>query len=300
MIRILSYKELKETEKEAVFQQTGQLSPHILKEIRFHQDVIPESALFAFASEKKTGLLAANAPKKAELLGLGVLMRNPADTYVSLEFDVDVRDSRGVDAAVGLMNHLMDCFDSLHEEEPEKYGTLRMWCKKSDTALLEFLNDCGFSEKNEMLKMRKAFEPEKTASEPFEMLDLLRESEMEEYLNANAEGFGIPDSPNEMRFRIFHCQARVFGVKSKDRMIACVTVWPEKDGWSATENVFCRTDFRRQGITSGLLLAVHQMLRKEGAVGACLNVYADDEPAIRMYEKIGYRETGRLVELHYQ
>ena len=299
-----------------------ELNPFLADEICFHQDVIPESVFVA--KDRKT------------LLGVGFLCRNPSDTHVSLEYDVNVSDARGIDAAAALLEALTDCFRALHEEDPERFGTLRLWCKAHETDLREFLEAFGFRAETGMIHMGCGLdskEPEasagsgksgegmletvfaefrKTGLLKTEKLDLLNPAVMAEYLDANAEGFGIPDSPNEMIFRIQHCGARVYGVTESialreeteaepagfsGKIIAAVTLWPLRDGGSASENIFCRAEYRRKGITSGLLESLLSLLKSEGAKAAELNVYEDDLPAISMYEKCGYREKYRLLEM---
>ncbi|OGO49590.1 MAG: hypothetical protein A2148_11365 [Chloroflexi bacterium RBG_16_68_14] len=50
--------------------------------------------------------------------------------------------------------------------------------------------------------------------------------------------------------------------------------------------------FQRQGIGSRLVVSVEAEARRRGVEGICLAVAVDNEGAIRLYERLGYRRTG--------
>lgn len=50
--------------------------------------------------------------------------------------------------------------------------------------------------------------------------------------------------------------------------------------------------FQRQGIGSRLIAGVEEEARRRGLEGVCLAVAIDNEDAIRLYERLGYRRTG--------
>ena len=265
------------------------LDEQMYREILYHGDVRTESVMLALSG--------------MAFCGAGYLLAAPGDR-LHLVFKTDIRTETGIDAAEALIDTLIGQFTKLRKKNPAL--KLCVWCKESEKAYREFLEYFGFRKEAGMLTMvqsLQALEQTETRrtvqASPFEirMLELTDPSEMREYMRVNAEGFGIPDSEKEMLFRVKHCGAELYGAGNGTELYAAVTTWPVTEARAATENVFCAAKHRRQGITSALLLYVHGVLLEKGYKEAVLNVYDDDIPAIRMYEKLGYRTEEKLAEL---
>ncbi|MBR6977164.1 MAG: GNAT family N-acetyltransferase, partial [Lachnospiraceae bacterium] len=125
-------------------------------------------------------------------------------------------------------------------------------------------------------------------------IDLLDPEAMKRYIDGSREAYGVPDSEDEMRFRILRQGARVFTIEEK----TFVTVWPLGQGAAATENVFTRTAFRRQGLSKRLLSGVAAILKDEGVRRLELNVYPKFAAhALRMYRGLGYKRLYTLLEI---
>jgi GNAT superfamily N-acetyltransferase len=69
--------------------------------------------------------------------------------------------------------------------------------------------------------------------------------------------------------------------------------------WAATklgvpeiQDVFVREDRRRQGLGAAVTLAAEQAVRTRGSTRISLGTSVDNEAARRLYEKLGYRDSG--------
>ena len=82
-----------------------------------------------------------------------------------------------------------------------------------------------------------------------------------------------------------------------ENVLASVTLYPDGEGASATEDIFCVPRWRRQGLTTALLKEAFRILRAEGFREAHLNVYEDNAPALALYRSLGYVPAGRIIEL---
>ena len=58
-------------------------------------------------------------------------------------------------------------------------------------------------------------------------------------------------------------------------------------------NVAVHPDYRRRGIAEKLIMALVQALKERKSHWLMLEVRASNEPAIKLYEKLGFSEVGR-------
>ncbi len=214
---------------------------------------------------------------------------------------------------------------------------LRLWCKASDTAYLDFLYDNGFTSlmTNSVMEFelsdyvasdadREKFgehdsidDASKSSAEPtligaegmtsgipegiiFRELFLKDPIEIEEYFKTNCSAFGVPDSEEELRFRLRNFDGHVYALTMDSEVIASVTTWDMGDGRAATENIFCLEEFRRQGLTSAMLCRVLDMLKKDGYKKAVLTCFGNNLPAMSLYRKLGYETSNVMLGMHYR
>lgn len=285
------------------------LSPAKAEVLHFHGDVIPKSAAAIVripdeASVKK-------APSGETFLGAGFLQAG--QTYrarkdypklpfyhVQMDFALDFSDPEAVPAAEMLIEELISRCAALREEEPEKTLALTYWVRSDARESRAFLESLGFTEAYRTYRMAREIGAEE-AETPFREdlavreIDLLDPETMKRYVEGTKEAYGVPDSEAEMRFRILRHGARVFTIEEK----SFVTVWDLGNGDAATENVFTRKAFRRQGLSKRLLNAVADRLREEGFERLFLNVYPKFAPhALKMYRSLGYKRLYTLIEMH--
>ncbi len=57
-------------------------------------------------------------------------------------------------------------------------------------------------------------------------------------------------------------------------------------------NIAVHPDHRRRGIAEALIAALEERLRERGSKALTLEVRASNEPAIKLYEKLGFQQVG--------
>lgn len=81
-----------------------------------------------------------------------------------------------------------------------------------------------------------------------------------------------------------------------DEIVAVATI-ATKYGWGYISNVVVSKQYRRQGIASQLLLQLAKWARAHDTKSVFMQVLADNKPALRLYEKLGYK---KLAKSHYR
>lgn len=61
------------------------------------------------------------------------------------------------------------------------------------------------------------------------------------------------------------------------------------DGWCCVSSVRTAPDFRRRGLAARVMIAIAGWARRNGAHSACLQVEADNAPAVALYAAAGLR-----------
>ncbi|MCR4740475.1 MAG: GNAT family N-acetyltransferase [Lachnospiraceae bacterium] len=271
--------------------------PAIASEIENNGDIIASTVILAVR-----GL----SSKKPVISGAGYLIRGlgsyESSAYEGKRFLHASFTGFGKDE-VFASDMLLDRLISIYREKYTDH-TLRLWCRARNAVYLDFLIAKGFCVENTMLVMECDLtdHPELRERPDFSATEFTTDLPMDEYLLSNGEAFGIPDSRNDMLYRLKYLDARVFAVCTNGSITAAVTTWPlSEDRFSslhATENIFCMPSKRRQGITSSLLYHVLYTLRSRGVTRVSLNVYGNNRAAIDLYLRSGYEVTDTLLELH--
>ncbi|MBR3437203.1 MAG: GNAT family N-acetyltransferase [Lachnospiraceae bacterium] len=291
------------------------LSPEKAEVLRFHGDVIPGSAVMVLRSPD--GTPEEDLLRGGSFLGAGFLeaMQNyrvrkeePGHAFynVQMDFALDFRDSEAVTAMEMLLQALTERCAELKANEPEHPIALTYWVRLDARETRAFFERFGFREAYRCYRMARALSEENedteaegtltaAGDERITEMDLRDPAAMKRYIEGTREAYGVPDSEDEMRFRILRQGARVFTIEEK----SFVTVWDLGHGDAATENVFTRKEFRREGLSKKLLEGVAEILRKEGQSRLLLNVYPKfAAPALRMYRSLGYKRLYTLLEMH--
>jgi len=263
------------------------LDDGMVNEILHLQDVLPDSAWVV--KEKRT------------ILSFGYLTKNPNDRFVTLCFAINLKHALCIEGAALLIETLQGYFLNFKKKMKEKL-VLRLWVRESNTLYQQFLEELSFQKKNEMWMMERPLQKEdgNFQDDFVQYLDLTKEDAMAHYLASNKEGFLVADSPYAMLYRMAHIQAEVYGIVSDTgEYISCVTTWPEGEK-AATEDVFCKTAYRKQGYTTRVLKQVYAILWKRGVKAATLNCYCKNKEALKLYTHLGYQKKQKLLEYHFK
>lgn len=112
-----------------------------------------------------------------------------------------------------------------------------------------------------------------------------------ERLYSMAEGDAF--SPYQVAQGVF------YGVTDRDRLVATAGthVVSETYGVAAVGNVFTHPEYRRQGLATLCTRAVVQELLVRRIQTIVLNVHEDNEAAFHIYQRMGFREHCRYVEV---
>lgn len=89
-----------------------------------------------------------------------------------------------------------------------------------------------------------------------------------------------------------------FGVWRGGELVAVAGthVWARAEGVAAIGNVFTRPDARGRGYATACTAAVVRQALRVGMRWIVLNVRRENAPAVRVYEKLGFRRYGAFVE----
>ena len=284
------------------------LSPEKAEVLRFHGDVIPGSAAAVVRTEAGK---ASKGKAVTHFLGAGFLLEGPSyharercpglPFYnIHMDFAVDYTDPEAVPAAEMLLEELIARCGVLKTEAPERTLALTYWVRSEARETRAFLESFGFREVYRMYHMVReiggeAGEAPAESDPAITETDLLSAKAMKDYVDATEEAYGVPDSEEEMRFRILRQGARIFTIEGK----TFVTVWDLGNGEAVTENIFTKKAFRHRGLAKRLLAGVSERLRAEGLMRLSLNVYPKYAArALRMYRTLGYRRQYTFIEMH--
>lgn len=222
-----------------------------------------------------------------------------------------------------LIECLKEHFQRIQASYPGKRLLLRTWVRGDNAGLLEYEMEHGFTVTRVMPEMtawpellRDALESrDEELPDSGETLEFtVPNSECEivirsvkpteafwkEYLSANEECFTVPDSRNELEYKLLDKNTKVFAAFFGETLISSVSVWRVDENTAATENIFCRPEYRRLGITTVLLEYVFDYLMQAGYECARLSLFPDALPAFSLYEGLGYTVTGTVLELCFE
>ncbi len=268
----------------------ARLDPEMAREIRFHEDVFPDSVLVSVFGGR--------------IFGAGYVMQAQG-RFRTLVFLTRTKTARGVEAAGELVSALIG-WHRKHGGSGRKKDRpiLRLWCRAGDLAYAEFLESFGFAEKDRMLLMERPLSgpdaapqsAERPADRRVRAIGLSDEDALKTYLESAKEAYGMPDRPGEIRYRLTKGRGKIWSYVENGAPVSFVTVWRIWKKVYATENVFTKKDERHRGHAAALLQEVAEKYRKQGAEVLRLTVYADDTDAVRLYQKLGYRKVDETRE----
>lgn len=240
--------------------------------------------------------------------------------YLNMEYQA-VSDENEIEVCALLIDTLIADYRRICSEEPDKRIILRTFVSSSSTEYMSYLSSFGFRAQYFMYRMRKDLTevvPEggdgsfsfriKNKAGASEKIDVraVRIGQdgsadgLEGYFEANGSVFGVPDSENELIFRLREQNGVQFIASAKGRVVAAVSVWENGPVSVSTENIFCIEEYRRLGVTEELLRRVCAYLAGKGYKEATLFVYGVNTYATALYTKLGYNIFGGTMHMLFE
>lgn len=284
------------------------------EEIVGHGDVMAGTISVALEKGHPVGvcfLMATSTYQSADLQHPG---------YLNMEYQA-VSGEDEIEICALLIDTLIEDYRQICEEEPDKRIILRTFASPSSTEYMSFLASFGFRAQYFMYRMRKdltevvpedgdgsfSFEikNKKGVSERIDVKAVRIGSDgsadgLEGYFEANGSVFGVPDSENELIYRLREQNGIQFIAGVKGRVVAAVSIWENGPLSVSTENIFCIEEYRRLGVTEELLRGVCAFLAGKGYKEATLFVYGVNTYAVGLYTKLGYNIFGGTMHMLFE
>lgn len=204
-----------------------------------------------------------------------------------------------------LINAVKQRMLEIKENYPDKKLCIRCWCTEKDNDYQQQLLELGFKGNN--LTWIMGFDLEHTTIPKAEIsenisVDMLdcTEDALNAYLEANCLGYdNVQDAEGELRFRLGDERTKIFTAQDCGKIVSSVTVWHISDDRAATENVFTIPEYRRRKIGLATVAEALSYLKEKGYKMATLTCVGDNVNAIALYNRIGYKVIGHLLEMHW-
>ena len=246
--------------------------------------------------------------------------------FLRVNFQALPGSEQEIEASALLLRALQESLLALQERDPKHRLILQVFADAGKLAYTEFLMDCGFFPRHLMLAMEcdlnqvtkcglkrresaglteaSAEFPEAVPALP-KGLRLTRHTDPDEFsyfdkhFKLSKAVFGVPDSIEELRFRLRH-GTTVWAVMEGEKLIASMAAARINEETAAVEGIFCRKAYRRRGITAAMMTAVLEALAAEGFRRARLTLFSDNLPAFSLYRKLGFELAENILEFHYE
>ena len=295
-------------------QELNRLFGSLKKEIEKHGDVLKETISVAVDDGILLGICFLTATSSYRYAD----REHPG--YLNMNFEV-IPGENEVEVSALLIDTLIKDYKFICKKEKNKRIILRTFCSASSNEYLSFLTSFGFRAHYFMYRMKKdltgAVPVQGNGDFEFDIFSKDRKRErisvrtiragsdgsidgLEDYFEANGRAFGIPDSENELEFRLKEQNGVQFIARAGDKLVAAVSVWENGRGSVSTENIFCSEEYRRCGVTEKMLRGVSSYLAGKGYREATLFVYGVNTFAVALYTKLGYNIYGGLLHMLYE
>lgn len=253
-----------------------------------------------------------------QLLGVCVLSydgtwyyidRNRTDIPVyRMQMELSIKEGV-MDAAAlerALIGAAKDRMRELKKQYPDKELCVRCWCEEKEYEKQQQLLELGFLGHN--IVWVTGFDLENTSipyveeqeGVVFEVMERTEEG-VKEYLVANELGYdNIQDAEAELWFRLGDERTEVLLTRRHDEIVSSATIWHITDERAATENIFTIPKYRQKKIGTYMLVKTLIRLKEKGYKQATLSCVGDNARAIALYNRIGYKVIGHLLEMHWE
>ncbi|MGN0339077.1 MAG: GNAT family N-acetyltransferase [Lachnospira sp.] len=205
-----------------------------------------------------------------------------------------------------LINAAKQRMIEIKKHYPDKKLCMRCWCTERDYDKQQQLLELGFKGNNLIWIMSFDLEnttiPEvKLPENIFVNIPECTDDILKAYLEANFLGFdNVQDAEGELRFRLRDKRTKIITAQDCEKIVSSVTVWHISDERAATENIFTIPEYRRNKIGLATVAKSLLYLKENGYKIATLTCVGDNVNAIAFYNRIGYKVTGHLLEMHWE
>ena len=264
--------------------------------IKYHGDINEEDVLCIVDRDEK-------------LIGVGYLKYdkkfNTKGKY-SIEFstllDEEHQGNMKIDGM--LMDGLINRYHEIKNANPQKELCLRICCETAEINDMEFFLDNGFSLnsvipvlKYNLLKETKHYDiPDNVQIKEYSF----SEENLQNYLDADFEASGIPESKADIRFKGGDPNFKCFVATYDSKIVGAISIWNITDKRAATENIFVIPSFRRKNIARELIATAFDELKERGMEIATLSMSGTNLRAMKLYLSSGYSLYYNLIEMIYE
>jgi len=128
-------------------------------------------------------------------------------------------------------------------------------------------------------------------------VEALDESHEHEIRELYADGEATHEAP-DFFWRSQLGDGTFFGVRQEGRLVAAggTHLYSAEESVGAVGNVYTHRSHRNRGLASAITTAVARRLIERGTDTIVLNVRSENEPAIRVYERLGFQRHVRFLE----
>lgn len=246
--------------------------------------------------------------KDEKLIGAGYLKYdkkfNRKGKY-SIEFStlLDEEHQGNVEIDGMLMDGLIKRYNEIKNDNPQKELCLRICCETNEINDMQFFLDKGFS-LNSVIPVLKYNLLQETNH--YNIPDNVQikeysfsEENLQNYINADFEASGIPESKADIQFKVGDPNFKCFVATCDSKVVGAISVWNITDKRAATENIFVIPSFRRKNISRELIATAFDELKERGMEIATLSMSGTNLRAMKLYLSCCYSLYYNLIEMVY-
>ena len=209
------------------------------------------------------------------------------------------------DAITVLLGEIKNRYRKIHEEHKDINVRLLTWVKDDDVRQAQAFLKNGFWMGKTIPVLNCIIPkeiPQVDIPQGIEISRLeMNDENIKAYTAATAlANDGVPDSINELYFRLNDPGVKVFAAKDGEKIVAGITVWNQGEENGATENIFTIPEYRRKNLARGVIAAGMKSLKDDGMKTATLSVIGDNSRAMRLYQSIGYELKYYIMGIVYK
>jgi ribosomal-protein-alanine N-acetyltransferase len=125
-------------------------------------------------------------------------------------------------------------------------------------------------------------------------IEPMKEEDLPEVMEIERNSFPIPWAENSFRYELNkNKEIAILKVAKLDKLLVGYVCYWLLFKEVHIMNLAVHNDFRRQGIGEALIRAALKEARGKGGLRATLEVRASNTPAIKLYEKLGFKVTAK-------